>query len=358
MNSEVMSQQLVSLAIKGLPKMFDANRQLFWYRAKLSDNRLFGEVTSLRYTLIALLGLNNYERGYNRSPIDVQGAVAEIVSRVGEIQNIGDLGLLLWLCALASPDQGIKLYFDLEARRALEYYPDALQSRTMELSWFLTGLTYTALNLSQGRSGLNELVVKTYAMLLKNYGGKGIFSHMNKNTVPGMIRWRIGSFADQVYPIYALTKFANVYGHKEALEIASKCAEVICSWQGPLGQWWWHYDSVTGRVVGRYPVYAVHQDGMAPMALLAIGKAAGIDFKSAVNKGIEWINGNNELGRNLLDTSCNVIWRCISIDKYKRHYEEISSLLKIPKLRIKANEFQIQFECRPYHLGWILYAFN
>jgi len=73
------------------------------------------------------------------------------------------------------------------------------------------------------------------------------------------------------------------------------CAEAICRMQGPSGQWWWHYDARNGRIFERYPVYAVHQDGMAPMALFALGEVARLDFSEPIYKGLAWISGNNEL---------------------------------------------------------------
>ena len=68
-----------------------------------------------------------------------------------------------------------------------------------------------------------------------------------------------------------------------------------------MGQWWWHYDSLTGNVFQRYPVYAVHQHGMAPMALFALADAARLDFSQSICNGLAWIyGGNNELAVDLL----------------------------------------------------------
>ena len=41
-----------------------------------------------------------------------------------------------------------------------------------------------------------------------------------------------------------------------------RCAHGLCQAQGALGQWWWHYDSLRGRVFEGYPVFSVHQHGM------------------------------------------------------------------------------------------------
>jgi len=68
-----------------------------------------------------------------------------------------------------------------------------------------------------------------------------------------MLRGHIGSFADQVYPIYALARFGQAYGVQPAVEMAGRCGEAICRMQGPSGQWWWHYDTRTGKVFETYP---------------------------------------------------------------------------------------------------------
>ena len=81
----------------------------------------------------------------------------------------------------------------------------------------------------------------------------------------GILRGGVGSFADQVYPIYGISKFSQALGDEKALERALDCGLNICEAQGPLGQWWWHYDSSTGEVVGKYPVFSVHQHAMGPM---------------------------------------------------------------------------------------------
>ena len=61
---------------------------------------------------------------------------------------------------------------------------------------------------------------------------------------------------------------------------------VICELQGPDGQWWWHYDTRTGKVVEGYPVYSVHQDSMAPMALLDLEDAGGPQHSEAITRGL------------------------------------------------------------------------
>jgi hypothetical protein len=227
----------------------------------------------------------------------------------------------------------------------------------MELAWFMTGIAYATLAAPDRRDDFEEMAARTYCLLKKNQGRHGFFGHQNAKGLKGFVRGRIGSFADQVYPIYAMTRFAEAYEFDEALESALACAKAICNAQGELGQWWWHYDSGNGKVVQRYPVYSVHQDGMAPLALFAVGEAAGVDFDRPIYKGLAWISGNNELSTDLCDRSSRAIWRCIYRDSWNAYAQEVWNAIIPEKTAASKQNLCLLFECRPYHLGWLLYAF-
>jgi len=354
---EVMLKRIIDLAVKGLANMFDEEKRLFCYRMRQTSDGIVREGVSRRYTIISLIGLHRYEAQGGQSPIDIQATLAVLLEDTEQIDNIGDLGLLLWLCALVSPKQLNKIFHNLDIKRSLEKYSDGRQGKTTELAWFLAGLSHSALASNQKANGQEDLSMQAFSMLKRNFGAKGIFGHMNKSSLAGILRGRIGCFADQVYPIYALSMFAKAYENKEALKIANECAEAICRLQGDLGQWWWHYDSLTGKVIGRCPVYSVHQDGMAPMALFALSEVSGLNFDTHIYKGLKWITGNNELGFDLIDTSQNVIWRSIYSKRYKMYYDEMLTLTGLTGNKRKHNDLRILFECRPYQLGWLLYAF-
>jgi hypothetical protein len=204
-------------------------------------------------------------------------------------------------------------------------------------------------------SDLESLARATYRLVRANQGPYGLFGHMAKwHSMAGVVRGRVGSFADQVYPTLAMAHFARTFGHEEACESALRCARAICSLQGSLGQWWWHYDSVTGRVVEHYPVYSVHQHGMAPMALLALPETCAADFDTHIQNGLRWIGGANELGLDLQDSDAGVAWRCIQMVKPNPYAAGIRALMRKGS---SSGPLQILYECRPYELGWLLYAF-
>lgn len=338
--------------------MFDPARQRFCFRAVRNGQGVRNEGTSRRYSMISLLGLARMEKGGGKSPIDIETALSSLLPDAETIDGIGDLGLLLWLCALASPDRAPEAWRERKMAKALFQCPDALEGRTMELSWFLTGIAHAVLAKVQGIPGLEEQASRTFERLMRNYGRKGIFGHSGTSTLAGFFRGRIGSFADQAYPIHALARFSQAFGSRTALAVAVECAEAICRLQGPLGQWWWHYDAAASRVIGRYPVYSVHQDGMAPMALLAVGEASGRSFHTELFKGLDWIAGRNERGMDLVDPSRNVIWRSLYREKYRAYAHELSCLLRLSGPEKEFDDLAVRYECRPYHLGWLLYALS
>ena len=110
---------------------------------------------------------------------------------------------------------------------------------------------------------------------------------------------------------------------------------------------------MTGRVVERYPVYSVHQHAMAPMALFAAQDACDADFREQIYKGLGWIGGANELQQDLKNESASVIWRCIYPPKSRSYLGRISVLMG----KERTAELSILHECRPYELGWLVYAF-
>jgi hypothetical protein len=228
----------------------------------------------------------------------------------------------------------------------------------MELAWFLAGLAHGALAGHRNIPGFSDLARKCFDLLKENQGRNGIFGYQSRQSgIVGALRSRLGNFADQVYPIYAISKFGRAFGDSEALKIAQACAAAICEAQGPLGQWWWHYNSQTGRVVGRYPVFSVHQDGMAPMALFALGECTQRDYSPWIFKGLQWIYGNNELRRTLCDTSSSIVWRSIYLPTLETQIRLALGLLGIGPPRTPPPGLRVRFEDRPYHFGWVLYAF-
>jgi hypothetical protein len=351
-------RELLDSAADGLVDMFDPVTKFFCHRLNRTENGLVREGSSPRYTMMTLLGLHRLERAGIPSKVDIQQVFDNLLQTRDQMNDLGDLGLLLWLCAVVSPENLEKVYATIGISSALSRYVAAQEVRTMELAWFLSGLAHAKLACGEDHQDAARVALETLLLIQGNQGNAGIFGHMARKSFSGLLRGRIGSFADQVYPIYAFSKLSQAYNLPDALQSAINCAGAICGAQGGLGQWWWHYDSVTGKVVEQYPVYSVHQHGMAPMALFALEEACGGDFTPAISKGLNWISGNNELAWDFRDKSADIIWRCAYPETYRRRLSTIATLLTGRSMSPSSMHMKVKFECRPYELGWLLYAFS
>jgi hypothetical protein len=194
-----------------------------------------------------------------------------------------------------------------------------------------------------------------------------VFSHQSGIFPPlvgagsSLLRGHVACFADQVYPIQALARYHAAFGAPDALSAATRCAEQICSAMGPNGQWWWHYDARNGRVIEGYPVYSVHQDAMGPMALFDLQEAGGPDFSEAIRKSLAWMDEAVEVGHSLIDEENGVIWRKVAraepgklVRGIRAGMSRVNQGLRLTPLDMLFRATQIDYECRPYHLGWVL----
>jgi len=347
---------LVELSQKGLESMLDHATKRFCNRMILKNGCVVRDGDSYRYTLISLLGLQKLRQARGIDKFNIDALLSSQIKSVGDLSSAGDAGLILWLTSLAHPRRLAEVFEILSPETLLSRFSDARSRKTTELSWLLTGLSYAKLASTNYPLFIDELARNTFQYICENYAESGIFRHEGKNTLTGKIRGHIGVFADQVYPIYALSIYSTAFGNSDAAKMAKACADRICELQGEKGQWWWYYNADNGKVAGHYPVYSVHQDGMAPMALYAVQQIIRSDYSRNIEKGLTWIYGNNELKFNMIDRKHNMIWRCIWMGKRRRDVDLLRATLG-HKPSADHDKLRVLFECRSYHLGWLLYAF-
>ena len=97
-----------------------------------------------------------------------------------------------------------------------------------------------------------------------------------------------------------------------ALATARRVAGRLLELQRPDGGWPWIFDAKRGAVVEPYEVYSVHQDAMAPMALLELSEVTGDPkYRDAAIRGLDWIFGQNDLDREMLDREAGILYRSI-----------------------------------------------
>jgi len=346
-------QQLVEVSRDGLPRMYRSDEQMFAHSLRRQgDGRLEPAGTSLRYSAIVLRGAQWLDEEGQRRVLGGETAAEfcdRLVRGVGEPSNLGDLALVTWNAAGSGHKETRRLVENLGKRA--ENQPGAF---TVEVAWALSALT-----------AANELATdaarRVCSRLLAALPGEhGVFPHQVDGS-GGAFRSHVASFADQVYPIQALSRFHRVWGDERALTAANRCAETICRQQGPLGEWWWHYDVRTGGVIEGYPVYSVHQDSMAPMALLDLAEAGGVDHSEEIRRGLLWMQRSPAARRSIIDDANRVIWRKLGRrepGKLVRQIRAVTTSLD-PRFRLGMLDavfppVKIDWESRPYHLGWVL----
>ncbi|MBK8946967.1 MAG: hypothetical protein IPM32_17105 [Ignavibacteriae bacterium] len=347
--------EIVQISIASLEEMFIPNRNEFAMMKSLHNNSISIENSSSRYTLINLIGLfkaKNY--GYHTN-LDLNAILKFQIDKAESLSGIGDLGLLLWAVSLISPTNSTQLLTKINFNESLNNYKDAKLGYTMELSWFLTGLLFASTFNEKFKNSIDNLPNKVFKRIRKNYDGHGIFQHEDKNNIEGKLRANIGTFADQIYAIYALSLYSQQMHSEEALLIAKECAQKICEHQGENGEWQWQYNSENGEIINHFPIYSVHQIALAPMALFSIQMASETDFSASIFKSLNWLFDNPKLYNTIIDKNNNSVWNKVTPIKSNKlgsilNYFKINSFSKFKKLKV-------DFVSNSYDYGWILYTF-
>ncbi len=302
-------------------------------------------------TAICLIGLSRADIPVKAvlEPADIMMRLAD---RILADRYHGGLGLAFWASSALRASAPLSLLADAGlGPEELERVIPGLT--TMEVAWMVSGL----LHVDHPRlrracdAALRELEDRLEGETL-------VFRHASAAApLRHRLRGRIANFADQVYPLQALAFAAMAQGSAELRMLANRCATRLAAAQGPLGQWWWHHDSRTGRVIERYPVYSVHQHSMAPMAFRCLLAAGGQDHAAAVSRSRTWLQAN-ELGIDMIDSASGIIWR--SIERAEEGLAQGMRRARIALARPTRNDatprLRLNREIRPYEWGWLLYA--
>lgn len=345
--------RLRAMATRALPRMYLPDQSLFAFTERRGACGLTLHGVSPRYSAIALIGIEADRRtggGEILSDAETSRLLDRLLAGVAEAPNLGDAALIAWAAAAHGRTDRGRAW-----ERVSAFQPHAPNHPIVDLAWTLAALCVD-------RSAPAELRDRTADRLLDSFDERSsLFVHDDRR---GGLRSHVSCFADAVYPIHALSLYSAATGNRRALTVASRCAAHVCEMQGRAGQWWWHYDCRTGSVVERYPVYAIHQDAMAPMALFALDAAGGVSFARAVERGLTWLTSAPELhGGSLVDLEADTVWRKVARrepGKAARYLQAGASALH-PRLRVPALDTvfpptTIDYEDRPYHWGWLLYA--
>jgi hypothetical protein len=316
--------------------------------------RLAPHGTSVRYTAIAALGLSRLRRAGGQAwPVaDCDSLIGRLGGRLDELTSRGDVALICWVAAETGHG---------ELPRAIGRLRE-LERRAGPLDVVSAAWVVTALVAARGLADVERDLELSRSRLLG--ACQAVFPHLIGGPQP-WYRSHVGSFADQVYPVQALARLHGSADDPRAMAIAQRVAAAICQAQGKAGQWWWHYDARTGGVVEGYPVYSVHQHAMAPMALFDLAEAGGPASVDAICRGLSWLGAPPETTQPLICDDPPVIWRKVARSdprKVVRGLRAASARVRtgarLPWLDLAFRPGTIDHECRPYELGWLLYAWS
>ena len=349
---------LVKVAIKGLRSMFDSGTRMFCERSVKQGLTMKNEGRSYWETMNALLGLNEAYHYDLSIPLDTLALTRECVKQAELVQSIRDVGLQLWLIARSIPEELNDVYDRVALPDLLDRANASGRVTTKDLCLLLIGLSEIRLSDGDEPVYLDDLAYMTRQLLFVNYGGFGVFRSINRGTGLSKRRGEYGRFIDQALAIYAFTRYSRAFNDEHSIEIALDCARNMAQQQGEFGQWWSLYEVDGGAVARTYPIYAMHQDALAPLALFAITELTGEDFNEHVNLGIQWLYQRNELNLQFVNTSMGVIWEGVHDSKTKLYAEEGGVVVNLRPQRNKKKVLNTAFECRPSHLGWLLYALS
>jgi hypothetical protein len=355
--SEVLLTRLVRVSLEGLEQMFLPETRSFAFTVRRdARGAAVPEGQSVRYGAIVVLGARWLDDPLQRRVFGGETAGEFATRLAGVVQpgdRLGDLALVAWACAEAGSPDAARV---LEWARARAGGSSAVH--TVELAWLLSALVAARRALDTKESARQ---VRT-RLLGAFREAAGVFPH-EIDPAASSLRDHVACFADQVYPIQALARYHAAYADDAALAAANRCAAQICRLQGAGGQWWWHYDARSGAVIEGYPVYSVHQDAMGPMALFDLREAGGADHAEAIARSLEWMQEAPEIASSLIDDAAGVVWRKVGRaepGKLVRSARALASRLH-PGLRLGWLDAlfpaeRVDWESRPYHLGWVLHT--
>ena len=362
---ERMRDLIADAALRGLALTYLDGPGGLPHTLRYDGRRAIPQGTNVRYALIALIGLAEAQ---NTLADEVPALIDELCARIasairrGHRLTPGDCGLGLW-AVTSLEDRGSRLRGVFSPERAVaEFHRHSEWLDSVELSWLLLGATHAASrNLSPAITEPLADAVRRSLLRLYNPDTRLCYRHDRRGWTSRVSR-RVACFANQIYPLMALAVHVRWRPDPADLQIVSEFARNMLALQGPRGQWWWLYDAASGMVVEQYPVFSVHQDGMAPMALGAVSAATGLSMAEPIAASLQWVFGANERGESMLCDNAGLILRDI-------HKSKVGRLHRIAKATVwcaggrlgqtmtaKLPKWTVNRECRPYHLGWALYA--
>jgi hypothetical protein len=351
--SAELIRRLLGIAVRNLPKSISAGQFAFRLDGRRQSDGTWLLVpagTSTRYAAIAALGLLRLPEPGQLSVLGepCSNLVGRLTAHLDEVSGLGDLAMLTWAAAQAGHD-----VLPRALARLGQLDDPQRPAPVVDAAWVVSALVA-----ARKSADVEQHLERARSRLLAARGAA--YPHVIGDGQP-WYRGHVGSFADQVYPLQALARLHHSADDPEALAAANCVAATICAAQGEAGQWWWHYDSRTGGVVEGYPVYSVHQHAMAPMALLDLADAGGDAHLESISRGLHWLARPPETTEALILDEPATTWRKVARPDHRKAVRGLRAAStrihpgwRLPMLDKVFPAGVVDYECRPYELGWLL----
>lgn len=339
-----------------LRRLYLERQGLFSGSARLSHGDVVNDPChpgAIRHTINSLLGLQR-ARECGATDWPVEEHLHRLVAEHGTaIKNVGDRGLLLWLRAAVDLPDGHLL--DSLAHIAADQ--PAIESLPLQdVCWLLLGLLHAAERWpgSAAEAGGES----AWGALESTFFARDSLFPLHAAHGP---RRRFVSFGGIVYFLLALHHVARVTGDAYPSVLFRELATQVIALQGPQGEWGWFYDAFKGILVERYELYTVHQAAMAPLVLLPAIERGVPQAAEAIERGLSWLNGNNELRTEMVLHNPFFTYRSLGRrGPYQRARRllraQLRSRFRRPAARAAAGTLEVNQECRSYEIGWLTYA--
>lgn len=353
-------ERLARVARRLLPRMQEDGGPFFSHKTFRRDGRYVNREGNPLYTAMVIVGALADDS--DAAGLATGARLDALYSAASTSAHSSLLGTAAWALAAAGDARARDL---MAASERL----DLRQGPSMGLGLLLAGAAAAAGDAGSeaaarrvGTIALAELTAR-FAARARVVRAQG-FDRNRESLVYGGVT----SFASQVYPLLGASLYAERFGEDPPSWLGA-VADRLVEAQGPLGQWWWLYSTRDGSVIDGYPVYSVHQDGMAFMALVPLERLGIGDYADALRRGVEWIFGANELSAPLVDEDDPFFLRAIqrrgshadahwgmSRPGLARVALATRGLASAAGVRAEPRRLELLRECRSYHLGWVLLA--
>ena len=357
--------RLADLSLDALPKMFDERTGRFCQKAVDGEDGFSYAGENLFYTAMSTVGILRQSRRSPESVFPLARALDELHSAAAADGATPQMQAnVVWASVLAEDPRGARLAAALAGRRDLGLCDSAALGHVVQ------GLALAAeVYPEQSGRAIGACRLWVDELLARYRPAVDLFAGIRRPTGArsAMIQ-RLTSFAAQVYPLHGLATYHRVTG-EAAPPALRRVAERIVAAQGPLGQWWWLYSTRTKAILEGYPVYSVHQDGMAFMALLPVEALGEGAYRESLARGLDWLSDRNELATDLVRRDPPIIFR--NIQRAGSDADAMFGISRANLARVVArslrprgdhteadpDRLEVLRECRPYHLGWLLHAY-